>query len=592
MKTLYSIIVCFLITTQIIAQIPAGINYQVVLRTVEGDVLSSETATVNATITDGAGNSHSTSITTTSDNFGVINVIIGSTDENGELLDLEWGEGNVTLSVNVSSESGSVDMGTTQLLSVPFAFYAANSGSSEPGPQGDQGTQGTMGTQGEQGVQGEQGFQGANGEDGAGVSIVGSVPSENDLPSNYQGDIGDMYIIENTGEGFVWDGNMWNGVGQIQGPQGIQGIQGNAGPQGDTGIQGQTGATGQTGQQGIQGESGAQGETGLQGQTGSQGQDGPQGIQGEAGQTGATGQPGPQGIQGETGSEGPQGETGPAGTYSAGPGITLANDQITNTGDTDASDDVNNGDAASGDLAGTYPNPSVDKIKGLDIIGSPSEGTFLKYFQQSESLEWVEEQPLFWSQGSTGIEHEDIIVNQSEIFFGSAAQISLEGFSTNLSFQFNNVPKLGFYNSSDEFGPVNNNDIQLGSSPFRWSEIWSVNGINQSSDRRLKKNIHPLNYGLKKVMAMNPVSYKWKQGSDDTLLGFIAQDMEKIIPEVVQKNGLSASEKSRYTEEGRTPSDDMYAMNYSELIPVLVKAIQEQQAEIEILKSKITDLEK
>ncbi|MFT6338771.1 MAG: hypothetical protein ACJATI_005549, partial [Halioglobus sp.] len=148
MKTLYSIIVCFLITTQIIAQIPAGINYQVVLRTVEGDVLSSETATVNATITDGAGNSHSTSITTTSDNFGVINVIIGSTDENGELLDLEWGEGNVTLSVNVSSESGSVDMGTTQLLSVPFAFYAANSGSSEPGPQGDQGTQGTMGTQG------------------------------------------------------------------------------------------------------------------------------------------------------------------------------------------------------------------------------------------------------------------------------------------------------------------------------------------------------------------------------------------------------------------------------------------------------------
>ena len=91
---------------------------------------------------------------------------------------------------------------------------------------------------------------------------------------------------------------------------------------------------------------------------------------------------------------------------------------------------------------------------------------------------------------------------------------------------------------------------------------------------------------------MEPVSYKWRTGNQDLLLGFIAQDMEEVLPEVVQHEVLSESQRNAYEEEGREPGEDMYSMNYSELIPVLVKAIQEQQVEIEKLKAKINSIDK
>ena len=118
MKNLYLILLMLMIAISGFSQVPGGINYQVVIRNVDGKVLSNENVTIQATITDGEGGSYSESITVLSDAFGVVNTIIGTQAVEGELNDLNWGAGNATLSVNVSSESGSVDMGTTQLLSV------------------------------------------------------------------------------------------------------------------------------------------------------------------------------------------------------------------------------------------------------------------------------------------------------------------------------------------------------------------------------------------------------------------------------------------------------------------------------------------
>jgi predicted RNase H-like nuclease (RuvC/YqgF family) len=75
---------------------------------------------------------------------------------------------------------------------------------------------------------------------------------------------------------------------------------------------------------------------------------------------------------------------------------------------------------------------------------------------------------------------------------------------------------------------------------------------------------------------LRPVSYHLKK---DTLknvqLGFIAQEVEPIIPEMVVKP---------------TTSEDFYAMRYTELIPVLTKAIQEQQDIINDLKKTVSDM--
>ena len=73
-------------------------------------------------------------------------------------------------------------------------------------------------------------------------------------------------------------------------------------------------------------------------------------------------------------------------------------------------------------------------------------------------------------------------------------------------------------------------------------------------------------------MRLRPVSYTWKVHSNDqALLGFIAQEVEGIVPEAVV---VPKSE------------DEYYAMKYEALIPVLTKAIQEQQREIEILRAQ------
>ncbi|MEZ4722256.1 MAG: tail fiber domain-containing protein [Flavobacteriales bacterium] len=95
------------------------------------------------------------------------------------------------------------------------------------------------------------------------------------------------------------------------------------------------------------------------------------------------------------------------------------------------------------------------------------------------------------------------------------------------------------------------------------------------SDRRFKTNLQSIDNALAKVMQLTPYSYDWLREEYPEInfeegkgLGFIAQDVEAIIPEMVMKD-----------------SSGVYSLQYSELIPVLTKAIQEQQALIEELSS-------
>ena len=150
------------------------------------------------------------------------------------------------------------------------------------------------------GVTGPTGPTGPQGPVGVGVVLLGSKDLLSELPTTGNS-ISDGWIVQETGNLYIWDGSSWFDAGQIVGPQGLTG---DTGPTGPTGPQGDTGPTGPTG---------ATGETGLVGPTGPQGETGPTGPQGETGPTGPIGETGPTGPQGETGPTGPQGETGPTG---------------------------------------------------------------------------------------------------------------------------------------------------------------------------------------------------------------------------------------------------------------------------------------
>ncbi|MDD5594500.1 MAG: tail fiber domain-containing protein [Candidatus Margulisbacteria bacterium] len=99
----------------------------------------------------------------------------------------------------------------------------------------------------------------------------------------------------------------------------------------------------------------------------------------------------------------------------------------------------------------------------------------------------------------------------------------------------------------------------------------NVGAWNNASDRAQKKNIKDIKYGLADLMKLRPVSFNWKQnGKED--IGFIAQDVRKVIPEVVKG------------EEGKL------TLSYGQLTALLAKAVQEQQKQINELKGEIAKL--
>lgn len=151
----------------------------------------------------------------------------------------------------------------------------------------------------------------------------------------------------------------------------------------------------------------------------------------------------------------------------------------------------------------------------------------------------------------------------------------------------NDLPSNIISFTSTGIYPGVNDAYDIGSSTLRWDDIYATSGVVNTSDARNKQNIAPLNYGLKTVMQLNPVSYQWKESRDqNTKIGLLAQDLLQVIPEVVKTHDWiqNGDGEAVYQEL------DRYGVYYSDLIPVLIKAIQEQQQQIDILQQQVDQL--
>jgi trimeric autotransporter adhesin len=170
-------------------------------------------------------------------------------------------------------------------------------------------------------------------------------------------------------------------------------------------------------------------------------------------------------------------------------------------------------------------------------------------------------------------------------------EISSDGFVTTTAEYVFGTSQAGL-----SFRSATDAQKSLGAAAFRWTTVYATNGVINTSDGREKENIADLKYGLNEVMKLKPVSFTWKSGADkSTKLGLIAQDILPVIKEVVV-NPKDTEPEFIKGENGQMEMNpnyiDRYGVSYSELIPVLIKAIQEQQEKIQTLEKKIDVLEK
>ncbi len=224
MKNIITIGAALLMTAIVFAQAPQKMSYQAVIRDGSNALVTSTTVGMQIIILQGSaiGSAVYVETQTPSTNAnGLVSLEVGAgTVVSGTFAAINWVNGPYFIKTETDPTGGTnyTITGTNQLLSVPYAMYAANSGSSIPGPQGPQGPAGNDGAPGPQGPIGADGPQGPQGLTGA-AGAVGP-----------QGQTG------------------------ATGPQGLQGAIGPQGPAGVTGPQGATGPQGTTGPQGPQGD--------------------------------------------------------------------------------------------------------------------------------------------------------------------------------------------------------------------------------------------------------------------------------------------------------------------------------------------------
>ena len=99
--------------------------------------------------------------------------------------------------------------------------------------------------------------------------------------------------------------------------------------------------------------------------------------------------------------------------------------------------------------------------------------------------------------------------------------------------------------------------------------------LTQTSDRRLKTDIHPLTDALDGLARLQPVRYRFREGAnrpEGAHIGLIAQEVQAVFPELVSAG-----------------ADGYLSVSYANLSAVLVQALHEQQAEIDEQQAEINE---
>ena len=224
---------------------------------------------------------------------------------------------------------------------------------------------------------------------------------------------------------------------------------------------------------------------------------------------------------------------------------------------------------------GTYYNLAINPNGGQVGIGSTSTISTLTVGNTSGTIAGE----LTLNPSSTQYEGGQINVRKS--VSGSTADWIIDQYGTSSS-----DARLRIFNSIAEANGLTileNGNIGMGlTNPTVRLQVNGdiiANSIAGSSDIRFKKNIRPVQNALDKVKALRGVYFNWNKevfpeknfGAQDEL-GFIAQEVEKVVPEIVTKENTK---------------DEYRSVKYDKLVALLVEAIKEQQKQIDSLKIQV-----
>ena len=208
MKRIYSIFTAVLLSASLYGQSPQSFSYQAIVRGANNVLVSNKQVGLKISLLQGSENGNPAYVETHSpiaNENGLVSIVIGSgTKVNGTFASIDWSKGPYFIKTETDPSGGTSYSLTTmsQLMSVPYALFAANS---QPGLKGDTGAQGPAG---KDGVDGKDGLPGTAGVDGAqGPAGKDGVDGKDGLPGTA-------------------------GVDGAQGPAGKDGLPGTAGKDG------------------------------------------------------------------------------------------------------------------------------------------------------------------------------------------------------------------------------------------------------------------------------------------------------------------------------------------------------------------------
>ena len=170
---------------------------------------------------------------------------------------------------------------------------------------------------------------------------------------------------------------------------------------------------------------------------------------------------------------------------------------------------------------------------------------------------------LNWNGGTGGVQ------------FGNGAGSAVGVIKSNGNMGVGTTTPVSALTVNGDITPSASSD-NLGNSSYKWNAVYATNGTIQTSDERLKKNIESLDASssLSEVLALNPVSFNWKDETAgiSTQLGFIAQEVQPILPETVVTGDDASS---------------TLGLRYTEFIPVVVSAVQTMYRDLATLEQTV-----